>query len=194
MFVSKYVGSTLQPMVAKKYTIVRNGNNVSSYKAEIGSTGNGLWKYYMSIGKSISSKASPDAEEIELSGNEYSITPIKHKNDGSIVKDNQGNIKYRIDCDGCPDAFRNDVLLFLDVPARNLKDIEYSLEGNVSILAKAIVGKDRGEAIMSSPALVLEVTGDFKLSYSGVNPDGVKEQGVLTYDYLKKALNHTKGE
>lgn len=194
MFVSKYIGTSLEPMVAKKYTVVRDGKTISSFKAEIGSTGDGLWKYYMSLGKSITSKANPEDKEIVLSGDTYSITPIKNKETGKVVKDKHGNIKYRIDSDGCPDIFRNDVLLFLDVPARNLKDIEYSLEGNVSILAEAIVGKDRGEAVMGYPALVLEVTGDFKLYYTGRNKKGSFEKGSLSYNYSKKALQHIQGE
>lgn len=194
MFVSKYIGTSLEPMVAKKYTVVRDGKKISSFKAEIGSTGNGLWKYFMHIGKSITSKAAPEAEEIELTGDSYSITPIKHKDSGEVAKDKHGNIKYRIDSDGCPEIFRNDVLMFLDVPARNLNDISYELEGNVSILAKAIVGKDRGETVVGYPALVLEVTGDFKLIYTGKTKKGTIERGVLVYDYNKKALNHTKGD
>lgn len=194
MFVSKYIGTSLEPMVAKKYTVVRDGKTISSFKADIGSTGNGLWKYSMHIGKSVTSKAAPDAEEIELTGDQFSITPIKHKDTGKVAKDKHGNIKYRIDSDGCPEIFRNDVLLFLDVPARNLKDIEYSLEGNVSKLAEAIVGKDRGEAVVGYPALVLEVTGDFKLYYTGRNKKGTFEKGSLSYNYTKKALTHTQGE
>lgn len=194
MFVSKYIGTSLEPMVAKKYTVVRDGKTISSFKAEIGSAGNGLWKYFMHIGKSITSKAAPEDEEIVLTGDSYSITPIKHKESGEIVKDKHGNIKYRIDSDGCPEIFRNDVLMFLDVPARNLSDIEYSLEGNVSILAEAIVGKDRGEIVMGYPALVLEVTGDFKLLYKGKTKKGNTRKGHLNYDYAKKALTHIQGE
>lgn len=194
MFVSKYIGTSLEPMVAKKYTVIRDGKTISSFKAEIGSSGNGLWKYFMHIGKSITSKADPDAEEIVLTGDQYSIAPIKHKESGEVAKDKHGNIKYRIDLDGCPEIFRNDVLMFLDVPAKNLSNIKYSLEGNVSKLAEAIVGKDRGEAVVGFPALVLEVTGDFKLVYTGKNKKGELERGVLVYDYNKKALTHTKGD
>lgn len=184
MYVYKYVNSVLSCAIAKKLVVNKNGKTFTNFIIDIGSTGNGLWKYYMRLGNSIT-KYIPEGEIThELKGDMYSIKPIK-SNDGTVIKDNNGNIKYRIDSDDCPDAFKNDILLFIEIPNKNLENITYTIEGNATELAKAYVGKDRGEIISRSPAVVLEITGDFKLISTGTNKDGKTVQGCFSIKYGK---------
>lgn len=182
MYIYKYVDFKLGPAIGKKYTTDKNGKSYTTYIVDIGSTGDTLWKYYMRLGKSITRTIPKDQNEIVLKGNNYSIKPIKRPN-GSIIKDRQGNIKYRIDGDDCPDAFKNDMILFIEIPNKNLDNIEYRIEGKATEIAKGYVGKERNAIISKSPAIVLEVTGDFKLISTGTNANKQKVEGCFSVKY-----------
>lgn len=186
MLIQLYTDYAIKAAVARRYRSNSIGDKVV-FTVPIGSSGSDLWVYYMTLGKSITNTIdSNKTEEIVLDKNNYTIKPIKNK-DGEIIKDKKGNIRYRIEIDNSS-AFKNDMILFMELPNKNYVETEYELEGNAVILAKAYIGKERASVIFKSPALVLEVTGDFKLKYKAKDQDGKIVNVLFTYDYKNSTL------
>lgn len=185
MFIQKYCDYKLEPVVAKKYVSSIPGAK-PMHTVDIGSSGKDLWKYFMKLGRSVL-KGKENLSEITLTGNNYNIKPIKDK-EGNTIKDKKGNIRYRIEEDN-GDSFKNDMILFIELPNKNYTDVTYSIDGSASIIAEAYVGKEREEVVYKSPALVLEITGDFILSYQGIDQHGRPVNGKFDYNYNDKKLN-----
>lgn len=181
MYIKKYLDFKLLPAVGKFYNGTSKGKDFTMYTVDVGTTGKDLWKYFMKLGKSIIDKLPEGTKEVTLDKNTYCIRPIRDKN-GDIVKDKLGNVRYRIE-DDPSDAFKNDTIIFMEIPNMNYKNVEYKIQGRAVVLAKAYVGKERDEIISKSPALVLEVTGNFTLTYTAKDQLDNDVSGEFTYDY-----------
>lgn len=186
MLIQLYTDYAIKAAVARRYRSNSIGDKIV-YTVPIGSTGSDLWVYYMTLGRSITNNLDTSkTEEVVLDKDNYTIKPIKNK-DGEIIKDKKGNIRYRIEIDNSS-AFKNDTILFMELPNKNYIETDYTIEGNAVVLAKAYIGKERASAIFKSPALVLEVTGDFKLKYKAKGQDGKLSSIVFTYDYKNRNM------
>lgn len=186
MFIMKYSNYNLQPAVAKLYTSRVNNKVNTMYTVDIGMTGKELWKYFMKVGKSITDFIQPDTTEIALTGGDFYIKPVRDAS-GNVIKDNLGNTRYKIERDS-NELYKNDIILFLEIPTRNFTSINYKLSGNAIELAKAYMGKERDDLIIKSPALVIEGTGDFEIRWNGVDMNGNAISDGLKYDYEEKTL------
>lgn len=184
MYIQKYLDYQLSPAVAKFYNNSIKGKEFSEYTVDIGSTGKDLWKYFMKLGRTITNDLTPDVKEVVLDKNNYYIRPIRNK-DGEAIKDKLGNIKYKIEEDPT-DAFKNDIILFMEIPNKNYTDVEYKVTGSATVIAKAFVGKDRADITTKSPALVLEIIGNFALTYTAKDQDGNKVSGKHEFDYKNR--------
>ena len=198
MYIKKYLDYKLLPAVGKYYNGSKKGKSHIMYTVDIGTTGNDLWKYFMKLGRSITDNISEGTKEVVLDKNSYCIRPIRNQ-DGTIIKDKLGNVRYIIE-DDPTDAFKNDTIIFMEIPNLNYKDVKYEIKGRATVLAKAFVGKERDEVVSKSPALVIEVTGDFNLSYTAKDQLGNDVSGEFKYDYnngsftlkdkLKQGVSH----
>lgn len=187
MFIQIYSDYELKPAVARRFVSKVVNADKLVYTLAIGSPGVDLWLYYMSIGKSILKNIEGTPDEIVLDKNSYTIRPIRDANK-NVIKDKKGNIRYRIEEDPNT-AFKNDMILLVELPNKNYLEIKYRLEGDVSLLAEACTGKERQAMTFKSPALVLEVTGDFKLVYEAKDQNGNLVTGAMSYDYTRKTFN-----
>ena len=198
MQILKYVNYKLVPAEAKFYNNSVKGKDYVMYTVDIGSAGKGLWKYFMKLGHSVVDKQHPDTQKVILEGDNYTIRPIKDK-DGNILKDALGNVRYKIEEDRT-DAFKTDIILFIEIPNKNYTDVEYKLSVCATIIAKAFIGKERdSDKVIKSPALVLEITGDFSLSYTAKDQFSQTINGIYTFDYKTKGFDikeniESKGE
>lgn len=187
MFIQKYFNYKMSPAVAKMYNNSKKGKDFIVYTVDIGSTGKTLWKYFMKLGSSITSKLHPETTEVTLDGNNYYIKPARNK-DGEIVKDNMGNVRYKIEEDSS-DAFKNDIILFMEIPNKNYTDVKYKISGCATELAIAYIGKERTEQKTTrSPALVLEITGDFTLTYTAIDQFNKLVTGKFDFNYNTKSF------
>lgn len=187
MFIQIYSDYELKPAVARRFVSKVVNADKMVYTLAIGSPGTNLWLYYMTIGKSILKNIEGTPEEIVLDKNSYIIRPIRDANK-NIIKDKKGNVRYRIEED-VNATYKNDMILFVELPNRNYVDIQHKLEGSVTLLAEAWAGKERQDTTFRSPALALEVTGDFKLVYTAKDQNGNVVTGVMSYDYARKTFN-----
>ena len=103
----------------------------------------------------------------------YVIKEIKDK-DGKNILDQIGNSYFVISKNKCL-THKTDLLLFWDI-SHTLKEVTYTIGGFAKEIGKGYTGyKDN-----HIPAPVIEVYGDCKLSYSGIDED---KNIKVTYDY-----------
>lgn len=137
--------------------------------------------YTLYIGTKFKRPTSSE-DKYELIGDDFCISSIKTKK-GDNLKDLNGNQIYCIYRDENT-MYKSDVLLLLEIPNKMYTDVSYKLEGDIEELAKASVGKERMGVVYSSPALMLEIFGDCKITWQGLdrNKNQVGKQILYSYD------------
>jgi len=160
-----------------KPNIYINNRGEKFYNVRHGKRGNPeyCWGWVCSIDSKIATPVSdPD---FKLIGNDYEIEPI-FKN-GKPKKDKLGNIEYVIKKDNS--SFnKDDILTLWELPSKKYTDIEYELVGEVTEIGKGTSCMYRQNSIISTPAPVLEITGDCTLSWVG-KYGGKKYKQVISY-------------
>lgn len=123
---------------------------------------------------------------------------IKDKNNKTIesefTKDNRGNYIYMVDKDEIS-LYNNNIILFWDIPITTCDDVEYQLEGNVRTLADGEYAKEYLDSVLVVPAPILEIYGDCKLSWSGLDSvRNIKYKQSITYNYNRDEWDSTNIE
>lgn len=149
--------------------------NSKHYNICFGSKGNGLWEVRLLLDKRFF-KPDDNVNEIELKDDNYVIYPYKDK-DGKVVKDQQGNILYIVTIDRAS-FHKRDVLLFWEIPNFNDINVTYDIEGSYNLIGEGFTGKERGDTIYRSPALVLELMSDVKLTWKSDT-----RQQIILFNY-----------
>jgi hypothetical protein len=139
----------------------------------------GLWVYILSL-DAVYFKPKQDDQSLELTGDNYILLPIK-KN-GEVAKDNNGNTIYSLTIDEMQNH-KKDIILFWEIPNRFYTDINIKLSGMVVKLGEGSTGRIRDGVPYTSPAPVLEIVGDCKLEWTGLDKEGKTVGQVINYIY-----------
>lgn len=102
--------------------------------------------------------------------------------------DKHDNINYVLTKDS-NSIHKKDVLLIWEIPNNNYLNITYNLQGSCQKLVEAVSGRSRTNNKLTAPCLLIEVLGDCKLEWRGVDLDGRQVSQTIDYDYNKGAWN-----
>ena len=115
-----------------------------------------------------------------LDKDNYIILPITKNDKDQYNKNNQ---KLYCVYEDKSKSHTKDTILFWEIPNRNYTNIEYRLEGDVSLLAQASTGLVRNEKTFKTPILMLDVYGSCELHWEANNYLGDKVSQTITYSY-----------
>lgn len=141
----------------------------------------GFWVYYIMLSKNFFN-SDKTCDALEMKGDDFVLKPLKKK--GVVIKDNKGNIVYCLEKDYM-ENHKKDNLVFWEIPNKYYTEVKHKIEGTAKEIAGGIVGKERNGVSYSSPAPIIEVLGDCKLSWNGKNEDGKEVSQTISYDYMK---------
>jgi len=192
MKILKLANNQVTNAIATTYTNTKKG--ASYFNLEIGtvtgvSSKTWLWKAFLSR-KHF--KPSGENDTLELTSNDYNITPIHYNKSGvkKYLRDNRGNISYNIIRDS-DTSHNNDILLLWELTNSNISNVNYTVSNGAIVIGKAYSGKDRGVSSYSIPSLVLEITGNCELSWTGTTKDNIPVKQVIKYNYIDKSWDIT---
>lgn len=171
--------STLRSVTARVITRGANTRNksVMYFTVTHGSAGEGLHQVRFAVDKYVGLADKPD-DTLQMQHKDYNIFPIRRE--GKHIKDRNNNNIYCIYRDSSSEMHANDYLIFWDIPNDFYKSVKYDVSGNVAIISEGYNGKVREDSYVS-PAPVLEVTGDCKLAWTGVNNNGQVITQIITF-------------
>lgn len=176
MIIKRLTGKEILP--AKAITVTGKDGSSHYFNLKHGSYGKSMSLWWCGFATRYF-KPEGISDTLILDSNDYIIVPIK---DGDKVKRNRdNNACYYISKDDM-EYHKTDILLLWEIPNRNYIDVTYELTGSVSEIGCASTGKQRDDILCKSPAPILEITGDCKLSWVATDHNGDKFHQVIRYD------------
>jgi len=160
---------------AKAVVFKNKKNNELYFNIKHGSSK--FWVWSASLDKKYY-KPKNDNDVLELSENDYILIPIKGKKE--VLKDKKNNTLYFISKDYM-EIHKNDILLLWEIPNKNYTSVKYKVEGNASVIGTGMAGKERDNVKYTSPAPVVEILGNCKLTWEAVDVNGDKYKQEIEY-------------
>lgn len=163
-----------------KPTIFKNKNNITYFNIVLGNRDIHGFRYGIRLDKIMfDPEINPD---VVLDKDNYTIRPYIKDVDGNklVYKDRQDNTVYVLSKDN-DISNTKDILLIWDIPNNMYKDITFTTNGDVNVLACAYNAKTRGTAYYKSPVLLLEIYGDCELQWKGYNSKQETIEQTVSY-------------
>lgn len=150
------------------------------YNLRIGGTGTGNTRYHIGIDKNIS-KPETLNDLLVLDKNNYVIVPTIDRSTKKQKRDFNDNPIFYITKNNMKDHV-HDYLVLWEIPNKFYTSVDYTVNGNVYVLAKVKQCKLRNDKRYESPALVLEVVGQCSLSWKAVDECNNTIQQKIYFD------------
>lgn len=158
----------------KLYFNLEHGNNIVKNVSHV---------YRISISTNFI-KPEKTTDKYELKEDTFCITPLKIK--GVNIKTRNGYQIYILK-QTTGNMSDSDMLVFWHISNKKfLKgEINYSVEGDVSVIGEGAYASERGDNIFYMPAPVLEIYGNCTLKWEGIESNTRRKYGqIITYNFI----------